>query len=304
MKKIFLCGLILFCNSAFADGCENTLFLIKGCVDVPANNYCNYCTSDESDCAEQTMDENDTATLPSEPSGGDKYCCVKDNEVYVYNSWNIRDNQGFDYSYGTKGFGEKITVKLNDGYFALPATEKADNQNGLCKGGVYKPCPANMKCENGVEEICPNGKYCENGVDYECPNGHFCEGGQKQSCPEGYYCTNGVMTRCRETRYCPAGSLSEKECPKGSKCVGGVAIECNTPGYYCEGGTERQCPAGFYCTGDGFEQACPAPQKSDDGAIAKTDCFIDSGTRFCDDANECFYLNNIDKKNTKIFIKN
>ena len=260
MKKIFLCSLILFCNSAFADGCKNTLFLMGCNVDPEVTEYCTYCTSGGVGCAKQDMGDNDTATLPSKPSGGDKYCCKKDNKVYVYDSWNILNNQGFDYAYGTRGFGEKITVQLDDGYFAFPKTENVSNQHGQCKDDVYSDCPLNKKCENGVAVDCTEGKYCANGV--------------------------------------------EQDCPPGYKCVGGEKTACNTPGYYCEGGTEQKCPAGSYCTGNGHKQDCPAPKKSDEGADAKTDCFIDSETQFCDDANKCFPLKDIDTINTKIFIKN
>ena len=261
MKKIFLCSLILFCNSAFADGCENTLFLM-GCdvVNNTETDYCTYCTSEEDNCAKQTMDEN-TATLPSKPSGGDMYCCVKNNTVYVYDSWNIHSYLGDKTSYGAKGFGEKITVIQEDGYFAFPITENVSKKNGLCNNdGVYSDCPLNKKCENGFAVDCAAGKYCENGV--------------------------------------------EQICPKGYKCVDGKKTACNTPGYYCEGGTEKKCPAGSYCTGDGHKQDCPAPQNSDEGADAKTDCYISSSTRFCDGKDKCFNLSDIDTINTKIFIKN
>ena len=329
MKKIFLCGLILFCNSAFADECASDTLFITDCDGalVGTTNYhhvdfCSFCSSRSDACVAQDMDDNNSATMPSSPDSG-YFCCIGgDNKVYVYNGWRV-------YSfYKTEekdrvDFGEKLTVDATNGLFAVPIAHepKSDSEigkNGQCVDGVYSACPQNQKCENGVAKNCTVGKYCENGVEQDCPSGHFCENGEKNPCPDGsyclngvkhtcpvgYYCTNGVKTQCRETSYCPAGSSSEQKCPTGYKCVGGEKTACNTAGYYCEGGTEQKCPTGFYCTGDGYKQACPVPSKSDVGADAKTDCYIISSTRFCDGNGNCFDLGDIDKINEKIFIKN
>ncbi|MDR0727178.1 MAG: InlB B-repeat-containing protein [Rickettsiales bacterium] len=51
----------------------------------------------------------------------------------------------------------------------------------------------------------------------------------------------------------------------------------------------KECPAGYYCSGV-QQTACDGGTTSPAGSTSRNACYIKGGTKFCDDADNCFYL--------------
>ena len=231
------CDVPEFCTGT-SNQCPENEFLPAGTI----------CLESQGPCAGPSLCSGNSATCPDNPFLPDTTICrPAANQCDVPEFCTGTSNQCPENRFKPDG-----TPCDNDNNLCTLDT----CQNGVCRGGPQKTCPAstdpckvnvcNPATGDCVTQNAPNGTVCEDGnlctVGDTCQSGR-CQAGSPKTCPAS-------TDPCKVNVCVPATGLCVTQngpngvpCNDNNLCTTGETCNNGT----CQGGTQKTCPAGQTC---------------------------------------------------------